>query len=373
MRFDAHIGRFECKVQRSCGASIRIDNEGRWSSARVDGVMLRRTLSSDVVQVLGPIGCSTIDRAKGHESVRALAEEFATQLGSAELTISTAPEGTGRRALVETLSLAAQWSAARYVGETKRFADAYPEPVEILPPDRYGDVVLLPALGCPNSQCSFCAFYKNRRFRMLDDNDFAKHVDNVCEFMGDSISNRHGVFLGSASALSLGQRLLLSRLSRIADRLGTKKRGVGAFWDPDHCPERSVHDWQALREHGLRTAYLGLETGLANLRASVGKSADLERLLARVRIAKGSEVNLGVMVLAGVSSEGQIESHISESAHVVEAMDLEPSDLVFVSPLRGARDAQALNEEATRLHDQLASCTGAKVAPYAADKFHYYA
>lgn len=335
--------------------------------------MLRRTVSCDVVRVTGPTPCSIVEGTTGHQSVRVLAHEFATQLATADLTISSAPEGQGRETLIRILSLASQWSPKRYAEEATRFGKAYPEAVEILPPDRYGDLVLLPALGCPNSRCSFCAFYKDRRFRMMKDSDFAEHLDAVCEFMGDSVSARQGIFLGSASALSLSQRLLLSRLARIGERLGTRKRGVGAFWDPDHCPERSSDEWEALQEQGLRTAYLGLETGLASLRASVGKSADLERLLARVRNARDSGLSLGVMVLAGIGDVRDLDAHIEESAAVVEAMNLSPKDLVFVSPLIGAREAGQLNKEAVRLHAALASHTDAKVAPYAADRFHYYA
>ncbi|MCP4448935.1 MAG: hypothetical protein GY811_26920 [Myxococcales bacterium] len=371
-RFDAYLGSIRCKVQRACGASIRIDDIGRWSSARVDGLMLRRTLSCDVVRVTGATPCSLVDSTTGHESVRALAEEFAVQLEAADLTISDAPKGQGRETLIKRLSLASQWTAEKYGDESKRFAEAYPEAVEILPPDRYGDLVLLPALGCPNSRCSFCAFYKDRRFRMMNDGEFANHLDAVCDFMGESVSARHGIFLGSASALSLSQRLLVSRLVRIGERLGTRKRGVGAFWDPDHCPERTSDEWAVLQEHGLRTAYLGLETGLASLRANLGKSADMERLLTRVRNARDSGLSLGVMVLAGIGGTHEIDAHIEESAAVIDAMELSPKDLVFVSPLVGARDRRPLNEEAVRLHAALAQRTGAKVAPYAADKFHYY-
>ena len=54
-------------------------------------------------------------------------------------------------------------------------------------------------------------------------------------------------------------------------------------------------------------------------------------------------------------------------------MELSPKELVFGSPLIGEREERQLGEEALRLHAALASRTGAKVTPYATERFHYYA
>lgn len=334
--------------------------------------MLKRTLSCDAV-CLTATRSSLVDSAAAHQRVAALAQEFAQQLPTADLTVSADPDRLGVESLMEMLSEAARWRPKNYADEAARFAKAYPEAVEILPPDRYGDLVLLPALGCPNSRCSFCAFYKDRRFRIVEDREFALHLDRVCEFMGTSAEARNGIFLGSASALSLSQRIVLSRLEQIKERFGTRLRGVGAFWDPDHCPRRSKTEWQALKQLGLRTAYLGLETGLAELRVALGKSADIDRLLNKTSVARQGGVHLGVMVLAGVGELDQLESHVEHTASVVEAMSLSRNDLVFVSPLRGARPDAQLDAEAALLQAAISAQTQAKVAPYAAERFHYYA
>lgn len=335
--------------------------------------MVRRVLSSEVVRLTATSPPCLVDSTATHQKVAALALEFARHLPSAEVRLSSGSELNGVRSLVHLLLTAGKWTASDYAREAVRFAEAYPEAIEILPPDRYGDLVLLPALGCPNNRCSFCAFYRDRQFRILGDTEFSAHVDAVCQFMDAGAAARQGIFLGSASALSLSQRVLLSRLATINERFGSKRRGVGAFWDPDRSPERTHAEWHALQRLGLTTAYVGLETGLAELRAALGKSADLDRLLNKTQLAREAGVHLGVMVLAGVGELAQLDAHVERSAAVVAAMELSSKDLVFVSPLRGARPEAQLKAEAARLHSAISARTAAKVAPYAADRFHYYA
>ncbi len=374
MAFEAYIDRYGSKVQCDSGDSLRLDSIGRWSSARMGGTMFRRTMDCKVVRVSGQPRFTLVDGAAHHAKASAMAREFFGLLSAgAPMHLSADPDRLGTSALMDRLELAAGWTPALYDEEATRFRSAYPEAIEILPPDRYGDVVLLPALGCPNSTCTFCAFYRERRFRLLSDDDFVAHFDAVLALMGDSIHAKQGIFLGSASALSLGQRVLLSRLSVVTKRLGDTKRGIGAFWDPDHSPERTVAQWIELSEAGLTSAYLGLETGLAPLRKAVGKSDEIERLLGRIEVAREAGIQIGVMVLAGIGERAQLDAHCASTADVVRAMQLGPTDIVFVSPLRGSRPQTQLDEEATQLHAALKEHTTAKVAPYAAERFYYYA
>ena len=67
------------------------------------------------------------------------------------------------------------------------------------------------------------------------------------------------------------------------------------------------------------------------------------------------------------------EAHCEATANAVQAMALQASDLVFVSPILGARPQAQLDSEAKRLHAAISERTSAKVAPYAAERFHYYA
>jgi hypothetical protein len=327
-----------------------VDGRGRWSTARLDGRFLRRTLDSRVIGASAVRAIVAPDAL--HDTVAALAARFHGEI----------PE--------PALALAARWDVAAHLAERARHRAAYPERVSILPPDRYGDVVVQPAVGCPSGRCTFCAFYRGSRFRALGDPELDAHLDAVVDLHGPALDGRPGVWLGSASAASLSTARLLQVLDRVRRAIGDRRRGVAAFWDPDHAPCRGSNAWRVLREAGLVRVYVGLESGHAPLRARWGKSPDLNRLRGRVEQAVAAGVAMGVMVLDDVGFGG--EAHHDDTVAELTRWPLGPGDRVFVSPLlmdSGPTRPTARSPLAVALRASLS----AQVASYNAARFEDYA
>jgi len=370
----ARVGPSDAAIELGGGTGLRIDARGRWCSLRSMGQLYRRTLDGAVVTYPepSPHPHEVDDRGACHERARSLAAALHRHLSRAETPLRLSGEQPDRELLLALLARAQAWSAADHEQERQRFAATYREPIEILPPDRYMDVVALPATGCPNAACTFCAFYRSRRFRVLSPRDFSAHLEAVRELLGPLLALRSGVFLGSASALSLSQPRLLAVLAACRTELGKRARGVAGFWDPDHAPTRTPDDWQALHAAGLTAVYLGLESGLASLRAELGKSADLEALLGAVAAQRSAPLRTGVIVLAGAGGAARAAAHQEATASAVARMKLGPDDFVFVSPLREALPEGELALAAQALREAIAARSAARVAPYAMDAFRYY-
>lgn len=242
----------------------------------------------------------------------------------------------------------------------------------ILPPDRYRDLVVLPATGCPWGRCAFCAWYRDARFSVLDPAAFEAHLERVAALFGLGAPARDGLFLGSASALSVPDDRLLAHLGRAVARFGPFPRGVSAFLDPDHAPHRTEADWRRLAVAGLTRAVVGLETGDSALRRRLGK-ADPARLVETVRALRAAGLSAGVSVLAGPGSPADAEAHLRGTAAVVRDLGLGPGDVVYVSPLEGALPEPALAAAAAELEAALRPVTRAKIAPYRMDLYRYFA
>jgi radical SAM superfamily enzyme YgiQ (UPF0313 family) len=265
------------------------------------------------------------------------------------------------------LGAAAGRGAAWFADEARRAAALYPEGIPILPPHRYRDVVVDPARGCPNGGCTFCAFYKDRPFEVLDDAAFRAHLDAVRAHFGRALDAVDGVFLGSASAASIPDPVLLRRLADVAAAPGL--RGVAAFLDPDHAPRRDAARWTALRAAGLGDVTVGLETGLAPLRAEVGKSADVPRFVADIAAMKAAGLKVAVTVLLGLGGPARAEAHRDATVATLAAMPLDAKDLVYLSPLRGSMPPDALAAEVRLLRAALVGRTRARATPYPAEAF----
>lgn len=361
-------------VQRSPGRFLRADVTGRWITLNRRRGFLHRTLDGQVV-TRGKRGATTLDpvaTAAAHETAATLARELAVE-------VDRAPDhdihlgGGDRGGLIDLLARVEPWSPARHADEAARYLRAYPEPVTILPPDRYRDVVVLPAVGCANRGCTFCTLHSDRPFAPLTDDAFEAHLQQVRALFGPLLAQRDGIFLGSASALTLANPRLLPRMQRIHQVLGARRRGVASFFDPDRSPPRAGAHWRDLSEAGLKLAVLGLETGDPELRRALGKQADLAPLRAACADLGEAGIRRGLTVLVGAGGSGSIDSHRDQTLGAIEALGLGRSDLVYLSPLAGSMPEPRLDEEAERLRRLMKQATSARIVPYRFELFRYYA
>ena len=374
-RLRARLGPFELAAHLGDEVALHADAEGRWITfRRGDAGPFRRTLGGEVVR-RAPGGDlrGVPDPDAVHGAVCAAATELRAQAASLP-GAERALRGGDLDDLDRRLAEVAAWTPERHTAEPARFAEAYPESVPILPPDRYRDVVVLPALGCPSNACTFCAFYRGAGFQVLDRAAFRAHLARVGALLGRGLGRRDGVFLGSASALSLSQRRVLDVLAEVAGWLGSPpRRGVGAFLDPDHAPARGAAEYAELAAAGLAQATLGLETGLPALRAELGKHPELAGMEAACRGLGAAGVRRAITILVGAGGAPRRRAHREATAAAVARLDLGPGDLVYLSPLQGALAPDAMEAEVEALRRAVAAATPAKPTPYRVDLYRYYA
>jgi len=353
---------------------LRVDAEGRWTAFAEGGVLFRRTVDGLVLRPRGR-GFETCTDAEA-DSVHGWVVRRAGEL--IEALAESDPSDVGILGDEATLLARLRRTACSPVGADPRtaraeFARAYPEPVPILPPHRYRDLVVLPATGCPNHRCGFCAFYRDRPFRVLDRDAFRAHLDAVQRLFGAALYERDGVFLGSASALSIPDPALAERLDDIAHRLGRPRRGIASFHDPDRSPRRRARDWAELVAAGLVEATLGLETGLPSLRRAAGKSDDLVRFEATVEEQKAGGLRLSVTLLVGLGGPDAARMHRLRTIERVARLALGTEDYVYLSPLQGTGSRPWLAEELARWRSDLPPSTKARVGEYRIDRFAWFA
>ncbi|GAA4650163.1 hypothetical protein GCM10023116_24460 [Kistimonas scapharcae] len=198
-----------------------------------------------------------------------------------------------------------------------------------------------------------------------------QHVSQVKALLGSGWGGRDGVFLGSANALALSTRRLLSVLQLVCDEVGVIRRGVAAFGDADYAPVRQAGDWVSLAEHGLRQVVFGLETGDGVLREQLGKSRDLLPTRRMIEELKMAGIRIGVTILAGVGQN----SHVEKTLLYVKHLPLEAKDIIYLSPLEGegVHVSALIANQYDELLFGLRSITDAQVVPYQMKRFFYYA
>jgi len=244
-----------------------------------------------------------------------------------------------------------------YAIDIAQFHQVY-KPISILPPDQYQALVLQATEGCSFNTCTFCALYRDRRFRIKTPLEFALHIEQIRDFMGPGILMRRSLFLADANALVIPKNQLLPLFDEIAqsfaimpEQTPADKRsvwlrahpegitGIYAFVDGLSADRKSVDDFRTLRLRGLRRVYIGLESGNEALLTWLRKPSSAAAMLDAVKHMKAAGLQIGVIVLTGIGGERYHDDHCSDTAKVLNAMPLDSSDIIYFSPFRPDPDA----------------------------------
>ncbi len=222
-------------------------------------------------------------------------------------------------------------------GKAKEIAEVhkvYPEPVPILPPDRYLSLLIQISEGCPWNQCTFCGFYRERPFQVKSAEQIVQHIYSVRDFFGKGLAFRRSIFLGDANALSAPSALLNSLFPLLHSVFPEQaSRGIYSFSDVFLGKRKSEFAWKKWKEMGLRRVYLGVETGSAFLLEKIRKPQTPEEVIKIVHKIKQAGITVGIILLTGLGGKRYQSEHLSKTIELLNALPLTVGDIIYLSDL----------------------------------------
>jgi radical SAM superfamily enzyme YgiQ (UPF0313 family) len=346
-----NIRRESIVVMEDERVSYTFDRAGRLAGAFDDGLNYRRSMDNRILEkrqtgaggglqgrarrFLSPAEVQAVE-ARAYEYVRRLPDRVAGPLSAHTL---------------EALAPLNGYSYARLEREREQFTEIY-KPVTILPPDQYLALYLQATEGCPYNECTFCGFYRDRRFRVKTGEEFREHVRAVKQFFGAGLSLRRSLFLGDANALMLPQAKLAEFFEVLNDEFellptGLEPRerrewerahpisfrGVYSFIDAFTTRRKTAREFSALARRGLRRAYLGLESGDRELLKALGKPSTPEDVVQVVNVLKKGGVSVGLVILIGAGGARYADAHVQATAELVNQLPLDGNDIIYFSEL----------------------------------------
>ncbi len=310
---------------------VAYDLEGRPSSWFVSGDTFKRSLGSEV------FGRRTEDGVRRRWRVEPgrARELFAQALevaGEAEEALErgvalTGPESTAE--MQARLDRIAAWTPETLMAESERFSAAY-APISILPPDQYGSVVLQATFGCTWNRCTFCTFYQDRPFQVRPIAEFDEHLLAVERLLGRAAQGRRRVFLADGNALVLANerlRPLFASASRVFPG-----RPVAGFVDVFSGEKKPPEAWRELRDLGLSSVAIGVETGHDPLLEYLNKPGSADQAADFVGLLKEAGLSVAVILMVGVGGRPFAAGHQRDSSELLGRLPLGEGDIVYLSP-----------------------------------------
>lgn len=198
------------------------------------------------------------------------------------------------------------------------------------PPAEAGSVLIRVADGCPHNSCAFCAMYRGVPYRAHDRDTVANSIDLAAARDPDA----RRIFLADGDVLALPTELLETILAKTRAAFPRLSR-VNCYASGQALAGKSDAELASLREKGMHTLYLGLESGCAETLRRMAKGGSLDETVAGCVRAGRAGLSVSVMVLIGIGGQELSASHASLTADALNAMQPAMLSCLRLVPIPG--------------------------------------
>lgn len=184
------------------------------------------------------------------------------------------------------------------------------------PPGEADSLIIRATIGCSHNACTFCIMYKDVKFRIrsLDE------LTEIIKVAAISLPMTRRVFIADGNALVLSTEKLLKLLAILKNYFPKLSR-VTCYGGPKDILRKTVTELTILREAGLRTIYLGIESGDNEVLSEVKKGVTSEEMVEAGRKVLTSGIKLSAMIILGLGGKKHSAKHALNTARVVSAIN----------------------------------------------------
>jgi len=186
----------------------------------------------------------------------------------------------------------------------------------IRPPSEANSILLQATVGCSHNKCTFCGTYKDKRFRIKDNDIILSDILFASRYMRD----KDRLFIMDGDALIIPYRRLTWIFDKIKEHLPWVTR-VGIYANTKGVKMKSQEELIRLREMGLGIIYMGIETGDDQTLEAIRKGANAQRILDMGKKVKQAGIKLSVTVLLGIAGKERSLIHAKATGELLSAID----------------------------------------------------
>lgn len=184
------------------------------------------------------------------------------------------------------------------------------------PPSEAHSYILQCTIGCSHNRCTFCAMYKDKKYRIRTLDEIKADIRMAKSYYGDL----EKVFLADGDAMAMPTEELLEILAELYWTFPSL-RHVGIYAGPDSILAKDMSELTAMKAAGLGIGYLGVETGDPDLLIDIKKGVTYEEMRDAGKKLVASGIELSTIVLLGLAGRGQRSmEHAQATAKIINEM-----------------------------------------------------
>ena len=185
------------------------------------------------------------------------------------------------------------------------------------PPSEAYSTILQATIGCSWNHCTYCAMYREKKYRVRDLDAILEDIEMSAVTAGDQVDK---VFVADGDPLAMGLdhwEPILLKCREAFPRL----RRVSTYATAMNLIEKTPEELSRLKELGLDLLYIGPESGDDRVLKRIAKGANHEDHAVAARRAHDAGMKLSVIFLLGAGGTERSEEHAAGSAKLATAMD----------------------------------------------------
>lgn len=186
------------------------------------------------------------------------------------------------------------------------------------PPSEADAYIVQATIGCSWNHCTYCDMYRDKEFAVRPLAETLEDIDEAARRAGDQIEK---VFVADGDALILPMDHWRAILTRCQEGFRGLRR-VSCYAMARNVAGKTDDELAELRALGLRTLYIGPESGDDATLKAIAKGDTFDGHVEAARRAHAAGLELSVIALLGIAPERWRE-HAEATARLVTAMDPE--------------------------------------------------
>jgi len=190
------------------------------------------------------------------------------------------------------------------------------EGICIRPPSEAASILLQATVGCSHNKCTFCGTYKDKKFRIKENEIILSDILFASRYMKDQ--NR--LFIMDGDALIIPFPRLRWIFEQINKHLPWVNR-IGIYANTKGINLKKEEELAELKRMGLGIIYMGIETGDDQTLAAIRKGASSQKMIDMGRKAMAAGIKLSVTVLLGIAGKERSLIHARETGKLLSALD----------------------------------------------------
>lgn len=185
------------------------------------------------------------------------------------------------------------------------------------PPSEGRSYILQCTVGCSHNRCTFCAMYKDKKYRVRSLDEIKTDIRMAKQYYGDL----EKVFLADGDALAMDTSDLVEIIGYLKQCFPSL-RHIGVYASPDSILQKEISELTALKAAGLTIAYLGVETGDPELLQDIRKGVNYDEMVEAGRRIRRAGILLSVTVLLGLAGRSpKAVDHAIKTAEICNDMN----------------------------------------------------